>query len=65
MGKALADAFPICRETFEEADAALGDALSRIIFEGPEDQLTLTREHAAGDSHRQHRGIPSARVDEA
>jgi [acyl-carrier-protein] S-malonyltransferase len=42
MGKALADAFPICRQTFEEADAALGDALSRIIFEGPEDQLTLT-----------------------
>jgi [acyl-carrier-protein] S-malonyltransferase len=42
MGKALADAFPICRETFEEADAALGHPLSRIIFEGPEDQLTLT-----------------------
>jgi [acyl-carrier-protein] S-malonyltransferase len=42
MGKALADAFPICRETFAEADAALADALSRIVFEGPEDQLTLT-----------------------
>jgi [acyl-carrier-protein] S-malonyltransferase len=42
MGRALADAFPICRDTFAEADAALGDALSRIIFEGPEDQLTLT-----------------------
>jgi [acyl-carrier-protein] S-malonyltransferase len=42
MGKALADAFPICRDTFAEADAALGDALSRIIFDGPEDQLTLT-----------------------
>jgi [acyl-carrier-protein] S-malonyltransferase len=42
MGKALADAFPICRETFEEADAALGAPLSRIIFEGPEDILTLT-----------------------
>jgi len=42
MGKALAGAFPICRQTFDEADAALGDALSRIIFEGPEDQLTLT-----------------------
>jgi [acyl-carrier-protein] S-malonyltransferase len=42
MGKALADAFPICRQTFEEADAALGHPLSRIIFEGPEDQLTLT-----------------------
>ena len=42
MGRALADAFPVCRETFEEADAALGEALSRIIFDGPEDQLTLT-----------------------
>ena len=42
MGKALAEAFPVCRDTFAEADAALGDALSRTIFEGPEDQLTLT-----------------------
>jgi [acyl-carrier-protein] S-malonyltransferase len=42
MGKALADAFPICRDTFAEADAALGEALSRVIFDGPEDQLTLT-----------------------
>jgi [acyl-carrier-protein] S-malonyltransferase len=42
MGRALADAFPICRATFDEADAALGEALSRVIFEGPEDQLTLT-----------------------
>jgi len=42
MGKALADAFPVCRETFEEADAALGESLSRLCFEGPEDQLTLT-----------------------
>src|SRR6478672_3124183 len=42
MGRALADAYPICRETFEEADAALGEPLSRIIFDGPDDQLTLT-----------------------
>jgi [acyl-carrier-protein] S-malonyltransferase len=42
MGRALADAFPICRETFDEADAALGSRLSRVVFEGPEDQLTLT-----------------------
>ncbi len=42
MGRALSDAFPVCRQTFEEADAALGIALSRIIFEGPEDALTLT-----------------------
>jgi [acyl-carrier-protein] S-malonyltransferase len=42
MGKALADTYPICRQTFDEADAALGEPLSRIIFEGPEDRLTLT-----------------------
>jgi [acyl-carrier-protein] S-malonyltransferase len=42
MGKALAEAFPICRETFAEADAALGEPLSRLIFDGPEEQLTLT-----------------------
>jgi [acyl-carrier-protein] S-malonyltransferase len=42
MGRALADAYPICRETFDEADAALGEPLSRVIFDGPEDQLTLT-----------------------
>jgi [acyl-carrier-protein] S-malonyltransferase len=42
MGRALADAYPICRATFEEADAALGERLSRVIFDGPEDRLTLT-----------------------
>ncbi len=42
MGKALADAFPVCRETFEQADAALGTSLSRIIFDGPEEELMLT-----------------------
>jgi len=42
MGKALAEQFSICRETFEEADAALGEPLSRLCFEGPEDRLLLT-----------------------
>ena len=42
MGKALADAFPICRQTFDEADAALGESLSAIAFDGPEDRLMLT-----------------------
>ena len=42
MGKALADTFDVCRETFAEADAALGEPLSRLCFEGPEDQLRLT-----------------------
>lgn len=42
MGKALADAFSVCRDTFEQADDALGEPLSRLCFEGPEDRLTLT-----------------------
>jgi [acyl-carrier-protein] S-malonyltransferase len=42
MGEALAEAYPICRQTFDEADAALGEPLSRVIFDGPEETLTLT-----------------------
>ena len=43
MGRALCEAFPICRQTFEEADEALGDPISRLCFDGPEEQLALTR----------------------
>jgi len=42
MGKALYDASPAARAVFEEADDALGFALSDIIFNGPEDTLKLT-----------------------
>ncbi|MFN3201744.1 MAG: ACP S-malonyltransferase [Bradymonadia bacterium] len=42
MGRILRDRFPEARDVFEQADAALGEPLSRLIFEGPEDQLTLT-----------------------
>ena len=42
MGKALADQFPECRAVFAEADAALGESLSDLIFNGPADTLTLT-----------------------
>lgn len=42
MGRALADAFPAARLVFEEVDEALGESLSRIVFDGPEDALTLT-----------------------
>ncbi|HET7322105.1 MAG TPA: ACP S-malonyltransferase [Longimicrobiaceae bacterium] len=42
MGKDLADAFPEARRTFEEADDALGTALSRLCWEGPAEELTLT-----------------------
>ncbi|WP_031553255.1 ACP S-malonyltransferase [Parvularcula oceani] len=42
MGKALADARPEARVVFEEVDEALGQSLSKLMFEGPEDELTLT-----------------------
>lgn len=42
MGKELAEAFPEARRVFEEVDEALGERLSALIWEGPEDQLTLT-----------------------
>ena len=42
MGRALADAYPPARGVFEEVDEALGEKLSDIIWEGPEERLTLT-----------------------
>src|ERR1700691_2610065 len=42
MGKDLAEKYPIARQTFEEADEALGYKLSQVCFEGPEEQLRLT-----------------------
>jgi [acyl-carrier-protein] S-malonyltransferase len=43
MGKDLAEAFPVARVIFGEVDAALGMDLSRLCFEGPAEELTLTR----------------------
>jgi [acyl-carrier-protein] S-malonyltransferase len=42
MGRGLAEASPAARAVFEEVDDALGEKLSRLMWEGPEDQLTLT-----------------------
>ena len=42
MGRSLADRFSICRDTLAEADAALGEPLSTLCFEGPDDTLMLT-----------------------
>ncbi|OXS99325.1 [acyl-carrier-protein] S-malonyltransferase [Notoacmeibacter marinus] len=42
MGKDLADAVPEARAVFDEVDEALGESLSRTIWEGPEEKLTLT-----------------------
>ena len=43
MGKDLAESFPVARGVFGEVDAALGADLSRLCFEGPAEELTLTR----------------------
>lgn len=42
MGKALIEAFPVAKRTFEEADEALGEKLSQVILEGPDDELKRT-----------------------
>jgi [acyl-carrier-protein] S-malonyltransferase len=42
MGKSLAEAFPMARRVFDEVDAALGERLSDVIWNGPADMLTLT-----------------------
>jgi len=42
MGKELAAKYPVARETFDQADAALGLKLSELCFEGPEEKLKLT-----------------------
>ena len=43
MGRDLHDAFPAARAVFQEVDEALGESLSRLMFEGEESELTLTR----------------------
>lgn len=43
MGKQLAEAFPVAREVFEELDETLKQPLSKIMMEGPEDELKLTQ----------------------
>src|SRR5437016_2661466 len=42
MGRALAEAYAPARQVFEEVDAALGDKLTAIMWDGPADKLTQT-----------------------
>lgn len=42
MGRSLAEVYPGSRAVFDEVDEALGEKLSQLIFDGPEDRLTLT-----------------------
>lgn len=43
MGRALADGYQVARDVFQQVDEALGEPLSKLMFEGPEDALILTR----------------------
>ena len=43
MGKELYDNIPVCREIFDKADEALGFSISKICFEGPEEELVRQR----------------------
>lgn len=43
MGQALAEAYPAAADVFAEVDEALGEPLSRLVWEGPEAELTLTQ----------------------
>jgi [acyl-carrier-protein] S-malonyltransferase len=43
MGRDLARDYPVARQTYEEADDVLGFSLSKLCFDGPEDDLTLTK----------------------
>ncbi|MBP1743299.1 MAG: S-malonyltransferase [Firmicutes bacterium] len=42
MGKELYDSIPVCKEVFDKADEALGFSISKICFEGPEEELGKT-----------------------
>lgn len=43
MGRALAEAYPASKAVFDEVDEALGEALSKLIWEGSQEELTLTQ----------------------
>ena len=61
MGKALADAFPVARATFEEVDEALGEKLSSLMWDGPLDRADIDRKHPARVDGSFRGGVPSAR----
>jgi [acyl-carrier-protein] S-malonyltransferase len=48
MGRELAERYPVAARTFSEADEALGFPLSKLIFEGPEEDLRLTENTQPG-----------------
>ena len=56
MGKDLAERFPAARDTFEAIDEALGVPLSRLMWEGPEDELDAHPQRPARDPRPLRRG---------
>lgn len=48
MGKSFHDHFPLAKEVFQEADDLLGESISKIVFEGPQDKLTETKNSQVG-----------------
>ena len=60
MGKSLAEAFPAARQCFEQADEALGFLLSKLCFEGPEEDLKLAKKWA--DAYAKSKGPQAALV---
>lgn len=66
MGKALAESYPDARRTFEEADDALSMPLSKLCFEGPEEELKkteITQPAILATSIAAHRALLSERPD--
>jgi (acyl-carrier-protein) S-malonyltransferase len=54
MGKELAETYPAAKAVFEAVDDALDQKLSTLMFQGPEDQLTLTENAQPAIMGRQH-----------
>ena len=60
MGRDLAEAYPAARAVFDEVDAALGETLSTLIWEGDGEELTLTRNAQPALMATSHRGDAGA-----
>ena len=61
MGKALAEAFPAARAVFDEVDAALGEKLTDVIWNGPAETLQLTQNAQPIMRELWHKRTPAAK----
>ena len=60
MGRGFYDNFAVAKEVFQEVDDALSQKLSKLIFEGPESDLTPDRERPARHYGNLHGHVPGA-----